>query len=84
MSDEVFRRARKLARKISKGAPAYKLLAKEHQVKGKDVDGKMYDYKAVQAIVDPSSTRGVYLQIKKLLRRGISITDIENSAALKV
>lgn len=74
MSGRVFKRARQLARKVTAGQKANQLVGKEHQIRR---NGK--DFKTVQALNAPGSTRAVYRQFKKLMRRGMAIGDIEQS-----
>lgn len=71
MSQKNFKRARQLARKMTQGAPLNGLV-------GKKVTNK-YKREVWIALVAPGTTRHVYKQIKKLMRRGISLVDIQNS-----
>lgn len=61
--------ARRLARQLSAGMIDRQWLAKEHLETRKRA-------KSLQAVNNPRSTRGIYRQTKKLLRKGIPLSAI--------
>ena len=79
MNAKKCRAARRLARQLSSGMPERQLLAKVHKVKDTR-EGKTIEYEVHQAVNNPRSTRGVYRQIKNLLRRGVSLVGIEKQS----
>lgn len=77
--------ARKLARKLSVGMVAYELLARTKRMKKSGIDpetkkSRLYEWDAESAVNSPRSTRGIYRQIKRFLRQGLSLTTIEEIA----
>ena len=67
--------ARRLARQLSTGMPERELLGMARKVK-RARKGNAVEYDAQQAINNPRSTRGVYRQIKSLLRRGVPLASL--------
>lgn len=66
MNAKKCKKARQLARLVSKGQPSYKLLGRKHS-------------KSTQAILSPGCTRAVYQGFKKLIRRGICLIELEKN-----
>lgn len=72
MSQKNFKRARQLARKLSTGMP-------ERGLVGQKVWSPKYKTDVFIAHVAPGTTRHIYKQLKKLMHRGITITQLETS-----
>jgi hypothetical protein len=76
MNQKKCKAARRLARHFSAGMLERQLLGqKRHMHKGKKVT-----WDILQAINNPQSTRGVYRQIKNLLRKGIALATLQKQA----
>ena len=75
MNSKICKAGRRLARQLSAGMPDRELLGMTRKVK-RARKGKPVEYDAQQAVNSPRSTRGVYRQIKSLLRRGVALASL--------
>ena len=77
--------ARHLARRLSIGMKPRQLNEEIIHMKKRGIDPetkqpKIYEWDAVTFVNSPETTSGIYRQIKRFLRQGLSLTQIERSA----
>jgi hypothetical protein len=76
MNAKICKKARQLARKLSIGMPDRQLLGKVHKVTRIE-KGKKVEYEQQQAVNNPRTTRGIYRILKRAIRAGRSLADLQ-------